>query len=113
MYKTMTRAGGIGLAAPQVGISKRICVIKVKTPLYLINPTIVKKRGKVKSYEGCLSFPNKIVGVWRYKNIEVAFDNMQGERKKFKAKGLSARCIQHEMDHLEGILFVDKDAKYL
>jgi len=108
MKETMERNNGIGLAAPQVGVSKRIIVVETEEgPIEFINPKILK-RGKEKEVieEGCLSFPNLFLKIKRPKEVEIEAFN--GEGKKIKAVGLLARVLQHEIDHLEGILFIDR-----
>ena len=114
MLDTMYAANGIGLAAIQIGIPKRIIVMDIskdenkKEPLYLVNP-VIKNRDILKSTyeEGCLSVPNQFAEIDRPKNCEVEYLDYNGEKKLLKAEGLLATCIQHEMDHLEGILFID------
>ncbi len=113
MIETMRFANGVGLAAPQVGISKRIIVVEDmvgdnKIALTLINPKITQKKGKVKFCEGCLSLPGVSNDVVRPKFITVEALNLDGDMFKINAEGLLARIIQHETDHLDGILFVDK-----
>ena len=114
MLETMYAAPGIGLAAIQVGVPKRLIVIDLskpeekKNPLYFINPEILKKSSKDASYEeGCLSVPNQFAEVSRPDTCEVRYLDYNGQEKILKAEGLLATCIQHEMDHLEGILFID------
>ena len=114
MLETMYAANGIGLAAIQIGIPKRIIVMDIskdknkKEPLYFVNP-VIKNKDELKSTyeEGCLSVPNQFAEIDRPKNCEVEYLNYDGEKKFLKAEGLLATCIQHEMDHLEGILFID------
>ena len=114
MLETMYEANGIGLAAIQVGIPKRIIVMDISKngnknePLYFVNP-VVKNKDILKSTyeEGCLSVPNQFAEINRPKNCEVEYLDYNGEKKLLKAEGLLATCIQHEMDHLEGILFID------
>ena len=114
MLETMYAANGIGLAAIQIGIPKRIIVMDIskdenkKEPLYFVNP-VIKNKDEIKSTyeEGCLSVPNQFAEIDRPKNCEVEYLNYDGEKKILKAEGLLATCIQHEMDHLEGILFID------
>ena len=109
MAETMYAADGVGLAAPQVGVSKRIVVIDVGDGLYeLINPVIVKKEGKVLGSEGCLSVPDYEGEVERAEYVECEFTDKTGQRMLLSASGLLAVCIQHELDHLDGILFIDK-----
>ena len=114
MLDTMYAANGIGLAAIQIGIPKRIIVIDIskdsekKDPKFFVNPIIKNKNIKKVTYEeGCLSVPNQFAEIDRPKNCEVEYLDYNGEKKLLKAEGLLATCIQHEMDHLEGILFID------
>ena len=114
MLETMYAADGIGLAAIQIGIPKRIIVMDIswtkgeKKPMYFVKPVIKDKDNDKSIYEeGCLSVPNQFAEIERPKNCEVEYLNYKGEKKLLKAEGLLATCIQHEMDHLEGILFID------
>ena len=113
MLDTMYAANGIGLAAIQIGIPKRIIVMDIskdgnKNPLFFVNPIIKNKDKEKTTYEeGCLSVPNYFAEVDRPKYCEVEYLDYNGESKILKADGLLATCIQHEMDHLEGILFID------
>jgi peptide deformylase len=108
MLETMYAAKGVGLAAPQVGISKRIIVCDVgEGPLKLINPKILNYEGEELAVEGCLSLPNLFGEVERFTKIWVKGLNENGKVCKFEAQGWLARVIQHEIDHLEGILFTD------
>ena len=114
MLETMYEAKGIGLAAIQVGVPKRIIVMdignreKEKEPMYFVNPIINNKNSKHSTYEeGCLSVPNQFAEIDRPSTCEVEYLNYNGNKKILKASGLLATCIQHEMDHLEGILFID------
>ena len=114
MLETMYNAPGIGLAAIQIGVPKRVIVIDLskdgekKNPLYFINPEIQTKSKNNASYEeGCLSVPNQFAEISRPDTCRVKFLNYDGEENILEAKGLLATCIQHEMDHLEGILFID------
>ena len=114
MLETMYSANGIGLAAIQIGIPKRIIVMDIskdgnrKEPRFFVNP-IIKNKDILKSTyeEGCLSVPNQFAEIDRPKKCEVEYLDYDGEKKLLKAEGLLATCIQHEMDHLEGILFID------
>lgn len=110
MKKMMQKNEGIGLAANQVGIKKRIFVMSVAGENYVcINPRIIKKKGKkVLMEEGCLSVPNKLGEVPRFEEVVLKYQNIWGKEKTLKAKGLLAQVIQHELDHLNGILFIDK-----
>ena len=114
MLETMYDAKGIGLAAIQVGIPKRIIVMDISKneeknyPMYFVNPVIKNKIKEMSTYEeGCLSVPNFFAEVNRPKKCDVEYLDYYGEKKILKAEGLLATCIQHEMDHLEGILFID------
>lgn len=109
MAATMYAADGIGLAAPQVGVSKRIIVIDIGEGIIeLINPVITKKEGSVVGGEGCLSVPNYEGEVERAEYVECEFFNRKGKRIKISTDGLLAIAIQHELDHLDGVLFIDK-----
>ncbi len=111
MFETMYDAPGIGLAATQVNIQQQIIVIDVSedksTPFCLINPQIIAKAGEEEMQEGCLSVPGIFENVQRAENITVRALDQQGNEFTHEADGLLAVCIQHEMDHLEGKLFVD------
>ena len=114
MLETMYMAKGIGLAAIQVGVPKRIIVMdignrdKEKEPMYFVNPIIKNKNSEHSTYEeGCLSVPNQFAEVNRPSSCEVEYLDYNGNKKILKASGLLATWIQHEMDHLEGILFID------
>jgi len=113
MLETMYDAPGIGLAAIQIGVPKRVIVIDLsrdekKNPLYIVNPKIIKKSDTDSTYEeGCLSVPGQFAEVDRPDKCHVSFLDYNGKKQELKAEGLLATCIQHEMDHLEGILFID------
>ena len=114
MLETMYSANGIGLAAIQIGVPKRIIVIDIskedgkKDPKYFVNPVIKNKDPVKNTYEeGCLSVPNQFAQIDRPSKCEVEYLDYFGKKKILKADGLLATCIQHEMDHLEGILFID------
>ena len=114
MLETMYDAPGIGLAAIQIGVPKRVIVIdlsreeKKKNPLYFVNPKIIKKSDIDSTYEeGCLSVPGQFAEVDRPDKCHISFLDYNGKKQELKAEGLLATCIQHEMDHLEGILFID------
>ena len=114
MLDTMYDAPGIGLAAIQIGVPKRIIVMDIsrdedkKEPRYFVNP-VIKNRNKEKAKyeEGCLSVPNQFAEIERPNTCEVEYLDYDGKKQLLKADGLLATCIQHEMDHLEGILFID------
>ncbi len=109
MAETMYAADGVGLAAPQIGVSKRVVVIDVGDGIYeLINPEIVKKEGSVVGGEGCLSVPDYEGEVERAEYVECEFNDRTGKRMLLQAHGLLAIAVQHELDHLDGILFIDK-----
>ena len=109
MAETMYAADGVGLAAPQVGVSRRIVVIDVGEGLIeLINPVITKREGSVVGGEGCLSVPNFEGEVERAEYIECEFFDRKGKRMKLASDGILAIAVQHELDHLDGILFIDK-----
>ncbi len=110
MIETMHKYNGVGLAAPQVGILKRVVVIDLyddNGPLRLVNPVIIKQKGKQEVEEGCLSFPNQYAKMIRPEEVVAEALNEKGEKIKIKAKGLLAQAICHELEHLEGILFID------
>ena len=112
MLETMYAANGIGLAAIQIGIPKRIIVMDISKdrnlPMYFVNPLIKNKDIEMSTYEeGCLSVPDQFAEIDRPKICELEYLDYKGEKKLLKAEGLLATCIQHEMDHLEGILFID------
>jgi len=114
MLDTMYDAPGIGLAAIQIGVPKRIIVMDIsrdenkKEPKYFVNPVIKHKNvEKAKYEEGCLSVPDQFAEIERPNACEVEYLDYDGKKQLLKADGLLATCIQHEMDHLEGILFID------
>lgn len=110
MMRIMRMANGVGLAAPQVGVLQRIIVIAPEgmKPLAMINPVIVKAEGEQNGQEGCLSIPGLYGDVKRANYIEVEAQDRRGRELTFELEGLPARVVQHEIDHLDGILFVDK-----
>ena len=114
MIETMYAANGIGLAAIQIGFLKRIIVMDIskdkknKNPMYFVNTIILNTATEQTTYEeGCLSVPNQFAEIDRPNKCEVEYLDYNGEKKLLKAEGLLATCIQHEIDHLEGILFID------
>ena len=114
MIKTMYDAPGIGLAAIQIGVPKRVVVMDLskdsdkKEPMYFINPEITWKSNVNSTYEeGCLSIPNQFAKIERPDKCHVKYLDYNGEEKEIKAEGLLSTCIQHEVDHLNGILFID------
>lgn len=109
MVETMYKANGIGLAAPQVGILRRAITVDVGNGVYkMINPEILEEKGSQVDIEGCLSVPNFNGTVERPSEIRVKYLDENGEEHTIEAQGLFARCICHEVDHLNGILFTDK-----
>jgi len=108
MVETMEKNNGIGLAAPQVGVLKRVIVAETeKGPRGFINPKILKKTQNTEMMEeGCLSFPGLWLKIKRRKGVEI--EALDGDGKKIKAEGLLARILQHEIDHLDGVLFIDR-----
>ena len=114
MLETMYAAPGIGLAAVQIGILKRLIVIDIskdkekKNPLFLINPEIISRSKKTSIYEeGCLSLPGYFAEIERPAECQIKFIDYNGKKKELRADGLLSTCIQHEIDHLNGILFID------
>ena len=114
MLETMYAAPGIGLAAVQIGILKRLIVIDIsrdsekKNPLFLVNPKIIfKSQNKSTHEEGCLSLPGHFAEIERPDECHIKYVDYSGKEKKLEAKGLLSTCIQHEIDHLDGILFID------
>jgi len=111
MLETMYAAKGIGLAATQINMQQRLIVLDVSeeknTPLCLINPVIIEKDGEKESEEGCLSVPGFFENVTRAEHVKIKALDREGQEFELEAEGLLAVCIQHEMDHLEGKLFVD------
>jgi peptide deformylase len=114
MLETMYSAPGIGLAAVQIGILKRLIVIDIskenekKNPLFLINPEIISKSKNTSIYEeGCLSLPGHFAEIERPAECQIKYIGYDGKKKEIKANGLLSTCIQHELDHLDGKLFID------
>lgn len=111
MVETLHAYNGVGLAAPQVGILKRVVVIDLyddKGPMKLVNPKIVKQKGEQEVEEGCLSFPNQFAKIIRPAEVIIEALNENGKKIKIKGEGLLAQALSHELDHLDGVLFVDK-----
>jgi peptide deformylase len=109
MFETMHGASGIGLAAPQVGRRERLAVVEVdNVALVVINPEIIKRDGKVKGEEGCLSIPEVFADVERSATITIRAQDIDGSFYEVEAADLLARCLQHEVDHLHGKLFLDR-----
>lgn len=113
MYETMDAVGGIGLAANQIGLDLRLAAIKIKredaepVSIVIINPEIVEKSGSLYEEEGCLSFPGLFAKVRRAAKVKMRALNEKGLPIEINAEGLFAKALQHEMDHLDGVLFVD------
>ena len=111
MLETMYKYNGVGLAAPQVGVLKRVVVIDIDDgngPYVLINPEIIKEKGEQEVEEGCLSFPNKFAKIVRPAEVVADYTDLEGNLIRVKAKELLAQAICHELDHLDGQLFIDK-----
>lgn len=111
MVETMHKYNGVGLAAVQVGILKRVIVIDLyddKGPIKLINPVIIKEKGEQEVEEGCLSFPNKYAKMIRPKEVTVEALDENSKKIKIQGKDLLAQALAHEIDHLNGIVFIDK-----
>ncbi len=114
MVETMRSADGAGLAAPQVGVLKRIAVIEVENKLYeLINPEIISQKGSVTAVEGCLSFPGKYGTVTRPKQVTVKALDRNGKEFTVTGEGMLGKALCHEIDHLDGIMYVDKVEEYV
>lgn len=111
MIETMYKYNGVGLAAVQVGVLKRVVVIDLyddKGPIVMINPVILKTKGEQEVEEGCLSFPNQFAKVVRPQEVTAEYTDRTGKRVKIKAKDLLAQAICHELDHLDGEVFINK-----
>ncbi len=112
----MVKADGVGLAAPQVNVGKRIAVVEVDEEMgkiELINPVILERKGSEVDVEGCLSFPGLYGEVERATYVKVQAQNRKGRTYMLEAEGFLARAIQHEMDHLDGVLFTTKVIRYI
>jgi peptide deformylase len=112
MFETMYAAPGVGLAAPQVNVSKRLFVIDVhdedRAPEVVINPKIEMAEEEVELTEGCLSVPGMVGEITRFKRMAVSGLDRYGNRIRLEGEGLFAQCLQHEIDHLNGVLYIDK-----
>jgi peptide deformylase len=114
MFETMYAAPGIGLAAPQVNVGKRLFTIDLQDeddahgPLVIINPRFTTVEGEIEATEGCLSVPGMVGEMTRYERVVCAGLDRDGEKITLEGEGLFARCLQHEMDHLDGVLYTDK-----
>jgi len=105
---TMNTASGAGLAANQIGVLKRVAIINIEDKLVeLINPKIIKKEGEIEEQEGCLSFHSLSCPIKRAEKVYIITKNSKGKKVKIEAEGLLARAIQHEIDHLNGVLIID------
>lgn len=112
MLETMYLAPGVGLAAPQIGLSLKICVVDIvpdgkKTPFVLINPKVVDGKDLIELEEGCLSFPKIYEKVKRFNEVTVEYLDINGKQRKYTATGFLAKAFQHEIDHLNGKVFID------
>ncbi len=114
MFETMYSANGVGLAAPQVGVLKRLFVLddatnpEERNPMVIINPEFISKEGEILEEEGCLSVPGEYAYVKRYMKVKVKYQDRYGKEEIVEATDRLSRILQHETDHLEGILFIDK-----
>ena len=110
LAETMLAAPGAGLAAPQIGVPLRVCVVKGDDNQIwaLVNPEIVRSDGVQVGYEGCLSYPGWVGEVARYETVVVKGRNRRGKEVRIKSNGFTARAFQHELDHLDGVLFIDR-----
>jgi peptide deformylase len=114
MFLTMYEAPGIGLAAPQINVSKRVFTVDLQDddpahgPLVVINPKFTLTEGEIEATEGCLSVPGMVGEMTRFERVVCAGLDREGKKIELDATGLFARCLQHEMDHLDGVLYIDK-----
>ena len=114
MFETMYRAPGIGLAAPQINVSKRIFTVDLQDddeahgPLVVINPKFTLTEGEIEATEGCLSVPGMVGEMTRFEHVVCTGLDRRGQKIELDGVGLFARCLQHEMDHLNGVLYIDK-----
>ncbi len=112
MIETMNENDGIGLAAPQVGVLKRLIVVSIEdNPMIMVNPEILENSGEQIINEGCLSVPNKTGDVKRPEELKVKYTDLDGNSHTIRTEGLLSVVISHEVDHLNGVLFVDKVIK--
>jgi peptide deformylase len=119
LIETLSQSPGVGLSAPQIGVYKRVAIIKLgqtlggdddelSKPVPLIDPEIISTKGEIKEYDGCLSFPKLYGYTYRAEHIIVSTLNLEGKRVEMALSGLDARVALHEIDHLDGILFIDR-----
>ncbi|NIA21817.1 MAG: peptide deformylase [Anaerolineaceae bacterium] len=112
MFQTMYASNGIGLAAPQVGLSVRLCVVNWPESevgeVAMVNPELIEQRGRQAGEEGCLSFPGIFIKVQRSAWVKVRYQDLDGNEQILEVEGLAARAVQHELDHLDGVLLVNK-----
>jgi peptide deformylase len=114
MFETMYASNGVGLAAPQIGVGKRVIVVDVSPvdeearPIALVNPEIAEKQGWVEGTEGCLCIPGVEGQVMRHESVVVRGRNENGDPVTVEANGILSRALQHEIDHLDGVLFIDR-----
>jgi peptide deformylase len=112
MRQEMYKNNGVGLAAPQIGVLQRFFIVDCNDNVgfeAFINPVIVKKsKDFIFEDEGCLSFPGQFIPIKRHKTVIVEYTNLKGKRKKLNCNGLLSRCVQHEYDHLDGVLYIEK-----
>ncbi|USK71591.1 peptide deformylase [Peribacillus asahii] len=116
MYETMVEADGVGLAAPQIGVKKQIAVVEIDEEsgvIEMINPEILEADGEQIGIEGCLSFPDVYGEVTRPYHVKIRAQNRRGEYYELEAEDFLARAIQHEIDHLHGVLFTSKISRYI
>jgi peptide deformylase len=116
MYDTMIEHDGVGLAAPQIGIDEQIAIVDIDDEsgtIEMINPRIIKTTGEQTGPEGCLSFPNLFGEVTRPNYVKIEAFNRKGKKFTLEAEEFLARAIQHELDHLDGVLFTSKVSRYL
>lgn len=116
MHETMVESDGVGIAAPQVGVAIRAAIVDFREgqdPIEMINPELVLFEGAETDIEGCLSFPGVFGEVERYDHIKIKAQERDGSWYELEAEGYEARAIQHEMDHLDGVLFTSKITKYV
>jgi peptide deformylase len=109
MIETMQLAGGVGLAATQLGVSLRVMVLQIpeEEPIAIINPEVVKQSGERHVVEGCLSLPGQSGEIMRYDSVTIKGLDRSGKKLRIKADGLKAQALQHELDHLNGVLYID------